>query len=269
MRVKLIFPIWFLATMIVSGCTLKPQPYQYNHSESQALNIYKAAGLTGLTDTKITDGVYQSVKSGRGYALANGIVNYNSATFLNLSPWTAFSFGFLNILTSGNTDPKSDGIIAWMPTYLAKDKDEAKDVMNKLFYEAILKITQNKQFILKKEPILYGYTLLLISDPKSKCQISSKKQSCNLTFGYKFKSPETKPSFLHNKTKNSYFFYKSDSRYFTTNSFIIDKFEFLKELSLNLPEWVAFYLAPEKESNKKKVPLIINKGNVLYFTVPK
>lgn len=267
MTSKSILFLGFSSLLVLTGCASNNQPYQYNDKESRALNIYKAAGLEGIVDTKVPEDVYHSITGG-SYALANGIVNYNSAAFLNLSSWSAFGLGFLSVLTSGSSDPNLNGVIAWMPTTLANNEEQAIEVMEQLFYDATKNVADKHNLILKMGPTAYGYTLFLLNKADNQCKTTSDDPKCWFSWGVKLKSTNLQPSFLNNKTTDSYFFSKKDSSYFIAESPIMDKFQFLKELSVNLPDWVAFYYAPERYSKEKTAPLIINKGEMLYFVTP-
>lgn len=264
---KSILSLSFISLLALTGCASNNQPYQYNDKESRALNIYKAAGLEGIVDTKVPEDVYNSITGG-SYALANGIANYNSAAFLNLSSWSAFSLGFLSVLTSGSSDPNLNGVIAWMPTTLANNEEQAIEVMKKLFYDATKKVADKHNLIFKMGPTAYGYTLFLLNKTNNECKKNPDDPKCLFSWGVELKSADLQPSFLNNKTADSYFFSKKDSSYFIAESPVMDKFQFLKELSVNLPDWVAFYYAPERDSKEKTAPVIINKGEMLYFVTP-
>lgn len=265
---KAILFLVLICQFVLIGCTTSNPVHQYNDKESKALNIYKAAGLTGIADVKMPEEMRKSSGSNGTYALANGIVNYNSASFLNLSPWSAFGLGFLSALSTSNMDPNSDGIIAWMPTTLAKNKDEAVEVMMQLFIDATKKIADDKKLTFKTKPERFGYTSYFLFKKDNKCKNSPNDPECWYFWGAKLSSVSVQPSFLNNETKDAYFFAKSDSRYYISESTLMDKFTFLKTLSANLPDWIVFYYAPKKVSKGKTPPLIINKGEILYFITP-
>jgi len=277
--IKLILASIFI---LLTACATN-KPFTYNPEYSKALNVVKAAKMDyGLKDVEIPKDTVFDIRDTKTFGVAYGLAGYNSP----MPGMSASSTAGLNILAWA-LQPKSpsarNSIIAWMPESIGgKTKEEALDKMADLIIEATEKAAMDLSFapttfVAKKGTDKRGFAISLTDNESENCQVSKKAKDTvsDCYIAYKVRYPHKIEKTEEYIGSGSAWFFDPVERKYTAmifkdkKDYQYNQLELLINVSKNLPHWVYIYLAPGEvqitKDRKLHVPLIINKGELLYF----
>jgi len=267
---------------ILSACA--STPVTFNPSESQAMNIARAGGIDfKLKDIEVPKDTVNGIVESSGYGFAMAASGYN-APIPGFSRMEMAGMNFASWAFSPKAQSSRNSLFAWMPKEYVGSGEEPVDkladliltatgqVVEELGYDAAKSIANGG----KNKSGLAVYFRVKDKPEDERCKNSPTRSTCWISFGLREpRSISRTPDFV-GSTSEAYFFNPSSGVYssykFPRNNTGINELEFLQKLSAKLPEWVYFYAAPNKlyfgPDQVMKVPVIINKGNILYFVTP-
>lgn len=258
---------------LLFGCASKPEPVAHRPEDSKALNIVRAAGMNAkLRDMEVPKDTVTSMTDSTGFGLAYTVLGPLTSP-LNLLSWAL----------SPEADTARNSVIAWMPVS-ASGKDPSEELVNMLV-DAASKATKDMGYtpissgLIKnnKNNNVYGRGVVITEGDRSKCFSKGDESNCIITFVTSKPAQQTLTPDFVGASGPTWFFDPTESLYsffsFYSKSHGLNEMEFLVNTSKYLPEWVYFYVAPNKvslnEKEKFKVPAVISQGKVYYFVKEK
>lgn len=255
---------------LLFGCASKPEPVAYRPEDSKALNIVRAAGMNAkLRDMEVPKDTVTSLTDSTGFGLAYTVLGPLTSP-LNLLTWAL----------SPEADTARNSVIAWMPVS-ASGKDPSEELVD-ILVDASVKAVKDMGYtpipskVIKKNK-LYGGAVVLTEGDRSKCVSKGDESNCGITFIITKPAQQTLTPDFVGASGPTWFFDPSEDRHsffsFYFKSHGLNEMELLVNTSKYLPEWVYFYVAPNKvslnEKEKFKVPAVISQGKVYYFVKEK
>ena len=288
--VKLTTGLLCLATL--SGClsTAPSKPMERDPNNSLALDIAIAGRLgSHLRDAEVPEKAYRKMSS--------GIIDtaYVAQGFFN--PLVGMSSGMngfgnlLIILTEDQTvNEKRHQLLAWMPKELAKDSDQATELMHSMLRNAALKSLNELGYSEVKGQSAYNYsswvgkTTETIYINGKDC--SPKNTVCKLVIYVSEPGEDIPPNFVstasvdtwqwRNRNGAEMYFFKSINQ---ETQYFINELKFYNEAIRDLPKWVYYYVSPgmhqpgstwtpDMKLPVYKYPFILNQGKMHLFIKP-
>lgn len=273
------FLITALAFVGISGCASTPHA-TYNQADSKALNIMNAAGMSAnLEDVEVPKDTVTSITDSKGYGFAMAASGYASP----LPGLSAGQMAGLNMaawLFSPTADTARNSYFAWMPASEAGSAPE--DRMADILLEAATKAAQDMGYTAKQE-IGKGGTdksavaVYLTKGDGTACTDTGTTSNCWMTFATREPTRVKNSKSFVNNSDDAWFFDPTETVYsrfyFSKKNTGLNELDLLVKTSKHLPDWVYFYVAPNQLNlngkDKLRIPVLINKGEVLYFVKSK
>lgn len=272
--------------------------YAYDNEHSIAWNISNASGMDSFSDAKVSP-FQKRLYSRTDYdfsfpRLKNNKLNEAS---LPLTPLLQY-----RPTGMGPEDWQSNGILAWIPTELARTPEQASQLLSDKIEDAILTtFKESKQAYgeLRKgngyndwlgkyvfQVNSSRYLAVQFADEYAGCELSKDKyfdpahqNRPDCTFYTSFHSPEKivqTPDFININATGKSFLIRHDG----LNASYLDatyenitihsqaetvrlKYAFLQKLSRHLPSWVIIFIEPHEDSGMPAV--ILQEGKVHFF----
>ena len=267
--------------LVAAGCAAN-KPLTYDTERSKALNIVKAANMEyGLRDVEVPRDTVSDIRNSVGYGLAYGWSGYNAPTAGGLSASGTAGMNVLAWALQGKSPSARNSIIAWMPEDVGgSSKQDAFEKMADIIIDATEKAAKDLNYsphamIAGNGKDKRGLGIRLTNDNSQNCKSlpDNKPSSCIVI--YKVRDPQKIDHTAPFVGKGSTWFFSPVENAYTAPEFLDNKtFDFnqmdlLIAVSKHLPSWVYIYLAPGEvrmsETDKLKVPMILNKGEPHYF----
>ncbi|MEZ5508164.1 MAG: hypothetical protein R3F38_20290 [Gammaproteobacteria bacterium] len=264
--------------LLVAGCSTTPTTY--NHSDSYALNVARAAGISAkLEDKALPKDTVTSITDSAGFGFAMAASGYNT-------PMPGFSgsqmagMNFAAWLLAPEADSARNSLFAWMPEGAANSAP--KETLADLLLEAASQGIRDLgyvpvQEIAKNGTDKTGIGIYITNRNDNICQDNQNgKSNCWISYAIRDAERTAPPAVLSPSQEQCWFFDPSANVYsrfvFPKNHPGFNELELLVATSNHLPKWVYFYVAPKKvfigKDQPIKIPLIINQGKVHYFIKP-
>lgn len=287
MFIPKVLSVTILSTALAACATA---PRSVNPDKSLALNLAEAGGISGLKDQKIPAEDYGRITSG------NLAMDAGWTAAITASPAPGFSSGFglgLGLLTMLFPEPvgaKKNQVVAWMPTDMAHNPEDAqvkmRDIVAKAVEAALTGLKWDHGPIdLSTHPFLWGTKIQMVATwlyPEgSSCPPKELKgKHCILTVGIlKPSLAKHSPTVIGGASQANFFFEGSDSgsgfiRASNANDSAIDTPRLYATIAKHLPTWAYFYTPPARYLSVKasdvdpKFPVIYYKGKMEVFAVP-
>ncbi|CAM5560952.1 hypothetical protein [Eoetvoesiella caeni] len=278
-----------VALLALAGCATTTPTAQYDAQASKALNLVRAGGIKQIEDQKVNATDYQRLTN-------NTIIADAGWTWTNyVNPTQGFSSGFglglgiATMLFKPTADSADSRLLVWMPSTLAKSKEEARITLRDIATAAISKGLDKAQIKFvgptnmesKRGEIL---SVFMIQAPEIGCpiedpSIKGKGQYCAVVFALNKLVQRPTPGFLKNLGTDTVYAsvagdFDYSSRLFVTQpkDARLNELQIYQSISQSLPEWMALYLAPEKvqDQNGVKVPapFVLYQGEMNWFLKP-
>jgi len=264
----------------LEACATTNQPMPFNQEESKALNITRAAGISSkLRDVEVPKDTVTNITGSTGFGLAMAISGYN-APIPGFSPNKIAAMNITAWLLAPKADSARNSMFAWVP--IGEAGNNPIDYLADLLLDAASNAVKDmgytpKQTIGKAGTDKSGIGVYLRNGDGSSCENNGEFSNCWI--GFALRKPiknSVAPAFISSIGEN-WFFDPSKNVYsrfaFLKNNSGLNELELLVNTSKYLPDWVYFYVAPKKihfnSKEKLEIPLVINKGKVLYFVQPK
>lgn len=267
-----IYSFTLLVGICLTGCATAP--VTYNHQESKALNIARAAGLSdGLKDVELPQGTVTSLKDSVAYGVAFAASGYNAPSpgltrggtaALNMAGW---------LLEPEKPAAKSH-IIAWQPASEG-NQGVAREKLVKVIAEASQKAA--RAFGIDTWIKLHSNdTAAYIFVSSGNDEYCAGNEYC-LLFGFILDEPRSVKNSpeISGMIGENWFYSPYDRSRFTFNKQYMgfSELAFLQELSKHLPSWSHLYAPPQKlklsPDENLQAPMIANNGKALFFVKPK
>lgn len=259
-----------------TGCATQ-QLFKYSPTESKALNLARAAGIDAeLKDTEAPKNNTDTFTDSPGFALAYTWSGYQ-APVGNLSPASSATLNLFSAVLSPSSPSSRLSVFGWSE-YRGTEMD-AIERMQSALSVATMEYLQTKGLdgessVVKNDKQL-GLSFEIVDEengcPKNNCFViyiinkpelvaNTSTEMCNYENGCWFYDPSD--------TVRSEF----QIRYRDGETPKLNEYEILSGISLHLPEWIFFYIAPNKvhvnNDDKIRIPLILSKNGPLYFVKP-
>mgnify|MGYP001548861065 FL=1 len=287
-------PICILCFIIfISGCVSNPKKHNWNPEDSEALNIATAAGIDGLKDYKTKPDEVDLSKGLNSLDIAYAASNFSTPP-PGFTGWSSLSLFILSDLFSPDARAARNSFFYW----------DSKPKNKKDFYTNFINIMEKAKTAYEKSGGKYElvsshrghekkgmlYTLnpyWSVNLNGHECSKGKIKWACLISFdlgniveGY---PPRGDKPVLHTDVSASRGYtklsiclkneqnYKLDCSYIyrRKTNYHFNELEFLTEFSKFLPEDFYIYIAPKRAFLDKqtplKIPVILNKGRLLYF----
>lgn len=260
-------------TLFLGGCAT--QPRAYDPSDSRALNVAKAAGLSKAED-------YPADKiPGVGISglldVTTSALSFESANGLDLAMGDAVGLGLLSFVFSPPAQMDRNALLAWIPEEQAKDRDEAALVLSKLVLDAI-ETTLNAEGIAyhiekaHQERLALFYPFL-----ETRLDFDLDGKNCGVSYQvYKTQTvgPKPTPTFIGNGGSAYGFLAGHEIQYpsFDVGCLGADpihSIELARKISQALPETVFLYISPKRRPEGGRTPpMVLDHGKALMFIEP-
>lgn len=252
---------------MLSGCASNSNRLQYNPDKSFALNIAWSAGMRDIRDQNVegSDAVVERLTKDPIYRTTWATYNYYNPAH-GFSSGGALTLGLLGILFAPSADSSTNHIIAWMPSELAEDENDAASIMRNIVHKAIQDATPEINLSVLEESSDYSkwsgqrsYVIFenkafgcLKEPPQTKdksirfCAAVTKVKKSNKTFS---------PNFLGRPPYESYAFAVSMDNRNGLNlvlppSSTVAEQAFFQAVSKHLPEWAYLCSACEEKRSQ-------------------
>lgn len=269
---------------LLTACASEPMKPT---NDSYALKVVKAANMNqNLKDTVVPKDTVTSLNS--TVFKTSSLLSGYSMPLPGLSGNTMLGIGMLNML-SADEPAARNSIIIWMPQSLVKDGASSKETAFNVFKEAFTKAVKeyganvgNIYFHPKSGfGTDFGFFEMTNTDASKPC--SAKACAITIVFGDTvdvksneqlgylknygiFANDPQNPLVLFTPLPNNKYTQIRDYDGFSSD---FNQLALTQALSRNLPEWIYFYVAPNRTSvnatEKVKVPMIVHKGSFNYF----
>ena len=288
---------FLVAVFVLSACG--SNPYKSDPKQSEALNAARAGGIASLQLKDVPrEKIEQALKRegldpdteaaiGLGFASAK-YAGLMAATpgISNLLGGTLFA---LDALFSRKHEPHlRRGNFAWMPISMAKDEEEAQQVMKEILVKAMIE-TIGDHVRLVTEEVSYDPTLapsytktVYAVEGHPDCVPENENQFCELAITVDEPEVAYTPDFLGKGKSYRWSLHKNSPRFYFFGVVLMEhirngakyvrhvsehsEVEFRRKVTERLPEWFFVYHPPGKK--EKPYPLVLNKGRILYFVEP-
>ena len=133
---KLTLGLLLSSVFLMAGCqtTFKTT---YNDNDSHALNLANVAGITGVKDAEVPKDSVSKMNNTALDGALSGTVGFLSANTINLTDWTGGVLGFMSAVFQPDHPSQRTAIFAFMPSDMAKDKNEAAEKITKILDKAV------------------------------------------------------------------------------------------------------------------------------------
>lgn len=133
---KLTLGLLLSSVFLMAGCqtTFKTT---YNENDSHALNLANVAGITGVKDAEVPKDSVSKMNNTVIDGALSGTVGFLSANTINLTDWTGGVLGFMSAVFQPEHPSQRTAIFAFMPSDMAKDKNEAAQKMTDIMYSSV------------------------------------------------------------------------------------------------------------------------------------
>ncbi|MBU2708650.1 hypothetical protein KCM76_21840 [Zooshikella marina] len=261
--------------LIMAGCGTTP--IAYTPQDSYALNIVRAAGIDAkLKDTELPEDTVTDITDSSGFGFAMAASGYN-APIPGFSPSQMAGMNFAAWLLAPEADLARNSLIAWMPESVARNSP--KEVLADLLLDAASQGVRDLGFtpvqeIAKGGTDKTGIGIYVTGRNDGICQDNQfGKSNCWISFAIRDAELNTPPPFVGEGQSKTWFFDPSANVYsrfvFSKNHPGFNELELLLATSKHLPEWIYFYVAPNKvfvgKEQPIKVPLLVQQGQIHYF----
>lgn len=279
------------ATIFITGCAFINNSSPYNEEWSKAKNITHSAGMKQqVHDQQLPVGAYskegklQDHKLGKishpAYGSTSGIIG------VNIQPYGAFESFYWGWSVPGGSHYSDHRLFAWMPDELAKDEDEARELLEVMLERASLAIFEEMGY--KSQPVKKPFSLAerafkqwYLEQPDGTCSFAR----LNCMFSLYIPEPTSVSqapyySYYSIAGQPSWFFASQDTGAYPRMAISqggglesISENVFYQKLSARLPGWVYFYLAPDEvgtgdNNTTVAYPYLLEKGKPLLFIRP-
>ena len=261
--------------LIMAGCGITP--IAYTPQDSYALNIARAAGIDAkLKDTELPKDTVTDITDSSGFGFAMAASGYN-APIPGFSPSQMAGMNFAAWLLAPEADSARNSLIAWMPEGIAQNSP--KEILADLLLDAASQGVRDLGFtpvqeIAKGGTDKTGIGIYVTGRNDDICQDNQYgKSNCWISFAIRDAELITPPPYVGEGQSRAWFFDPSANVY---SRFVLPKnhpgfneLELLLATSKHLPEWIYFYVAPNKvfvgKEQPIKVPLLVQQGQIHYF----
>ena len=261
--------------LIMAGCAITP--IASTPQDSYALNIARAAGIDAkLKDTELPKDTVTDITDSSGFGFAMAASGYN-APIPGFSPSQMAGMNFAAWLLAPEADSARNSLIAWMPEGIAQNSP--KEILADLLLDAASQGVRDLGFtpvqeIAKGGTDKTGIGIYVTGRNDDICQDNQYgKSNCWISFAIRDAELITPPPYVGEGQSKAWFFDPSANVY---SRFVLPKnhpgfneLELLLATSKHLPEWIYFYVAPNKvfvgKEQPIKVPLLVQQGQIHYF----
>ena len=261
--------------LIMAGCGITP--IAYTPQDSYALNNARAAGIDAkLKDTELPKDTVTDITDSSGFGFAMAASGYN-APIPGFSPSQMAGMNFAAWLLAPEADSARNSLIAWMPEGIAQNSP--KEILADLLLDAASQGVRDLGFtpvqeIAKGGTDKTGIGIYVTGRNDDICQDNQYgKSNCWISFAIRDAELITPPPYVGEGQSKAWFFDPSANVY---SRFVLPKnhpgfneLELLLATSKHLPEWIYFYVAPNKvfvgKEQPIKVPLLVQQGQIHYF----
>ncbi|RLT87709.1 MAG: hypothetical protein D9N13_21780 [Ketobacter sp. GenoA1] len=249
----------------------------YTPQDSYALNIARAAGIDAkLKDTELPKDTVTDITDSSGFGFAMAASGYN-APIPGFSPSQMAGMNFAAWLLAPEADSARNSLIAWMPEGIAQNSP--KEILADLLLDAASQGVRDLGFtpvqeIAKGGNDKNGIGIYVTGRNDDICSDNQYgKSNCWISFAIRDAELNTPPPFVGEGQSKTWFFDPSANVYsrfvFSKNHPGVNELELLLATSKHLPEWIYFYVAPNKvfvgKEQPIKVPLLVQQGQIHYF----
>lgn len=265
-----------LLALCLGGCA-SPKPYVSNPKMSEAQNIIKAAGMVHNLDIVAPDN--GSLATNVAGAVTHSMSHGGS---LLASAGLRGGVSFLGGLVLGSRDPEAySKIVAWMPKEMATSPEEAKGKMDSMLSAALWDALKETPFPDGYSPNKTAGTDTFLIEGNG-CVNKPNQGVCRYAFTVSAPEVLPAPDFLNGGESWAWTLHKwpiglSPATFSGDRKPHFPDYQVYEKMSAKLPEWVYIYLAPSFASWRVSVerpggtygflsmPVVLNKGNTLYF----
>lgn len=274
-----------LSIAALTGCaSTASEPAKYDPTASRAWNITKAGGIDRLKDQSVSAEEYKQITSSN-IALDAGWIH---SSYVNPAPGfssgAALGITLAAALFTPNHVSTENSLIAWMPSNLAEDKQQAKELFRQLVGDAMEKGLHDLG-LGKEKPqtgeMLGTYAVVTsIVNNELGCRPYAKgeKNTCSVSAFFKAPLAATSPSFITGQPYQAYAFTvvsninRSHLKVNSGPETTLDEAAVYAAVSKHLPEWAFLYLGPKKVRNADRktipYPFVQDQGKLELFIKP-
>lgn len=274
------FLITTLTIVGISGCASAPPAPTFDPADSKALNIMNAAGMSAnLEDVEVPKDTITSITDSKGYGFAMVASGYSSP-LPGLSSGQMAGLNMAAWLLSPKADTARNSYFAWMPATEAGANPEER--MADILLDAATQAVKEMGYTPKQEVGRGGtdksaVAVYLTNGDGRICKDSGGGSNCWISFATREPTKLTNAKSFVSESSEAWFFDPTENVYsyfyFSKNNTGLNELDLLVNTSKHLPAWVHFYVAPNQiklnEKDKLKIPVLVNKGEVLYFVKAK
>ena len=263
------------AVLVTVGCSTTPTAYK--PQDSYALNVARAAGINAkLSDAELPEDSVSNITDSAGFGFAMAASGYNTP-IPGFSASQMAGMNFAAWLLAPEADSARNSLIAWMPESIAQNSP--KEALADLLLDAASRAVRELGFtpvqeIAKGGTDKTGIGIYVTGRNDGICLDNLHgKSNCWISFAIRDAELVKPPAVLPDRQGLSWFFDPSANVYsrfvFPKNHPGFNELELLLATSRHLPEWIYFYIAPNKVfagvDQPIRVPLIIQQGRIHYF----
>ena len=288
---KLTLGLLLSSVFLMTGCqtTFKTT---YNDNDSHALNLANAAGITGVKDAEVPKDSVSKMNNTVLDGALSGTVGFLSANTINLTDWTGGALGFMSAVFQPDHPSQRTAIFAFMPSDMAKDKNEAvqkminimKDTFQNSFDELgadDVTITYRPDIIKNALAFAYGggnaINCPLGDDPDNPekervpmCRGSVVVQKPNQLLIEENKWLTNEPSVWYFSASKGHFYNKIE---INARGYKAQTARLMALFSKHMPEWAYIYVAPkdtlDDNGDPINYPYVLNQGQAHLFVKAK